>query len=108
MDEQRAEIAMRDPVELLVDGPRHRIYTPLGPLLRAGLNPVADLQAFAVTAEREWFSPIQPLIHSQPPAPVTPNLLHQGLEKLRDEAEEPPRVGNVIALNEEQPHLPGA
>jgi hypothetical protein len=105
--QMRAEIMLEAAIEAKVDGPSHKIYTPLGPMLAAGINPFALVEPFAVTTgEREWSAPPQPLIHSLPP--MTSNeQLGKGLARLRDEAEPPPIVGEQIALKQELPVLPG-
>ena len=103
----RAEILLKAAIEAKVDGPSHKIYTPLGPMLAAGINPFAPVEAFAVTSgEREWSAPAQPLIYALPP--MTDNAqLGKGLARLRDVAEPPPIVGEQIALKQELPVLPG-
>jgi hypothetical protein len=101
----RAMIHIGTPIEAAVDGPTRKIYTPLGPMLAAGISPFDLVQAVAVTAGgREWLSPPNPLIQSIPPI-VSPELLAKGLERLRDLAESPPRLGSEIGLLPEEPYL---
>lgn len=102
----RAAILIEDPIELAVDGPSRKLYTPLGPLLAAGFHPAGFVEAVAITTGgREWFSPSQPLIQSVPSV-MTPALLREGLQQLKDEAEKPPVVEDEIALHAERPFLP--
>lgn len=106
IQEMRAAILLEGPTEAAVDGPTKKLYTPLGPLLAAGVNPFDALEAFATTTGgKEWFSPLQPLIQSIPPV-MSVDLLRDGLQRLRDDAEKPPVVGNEIGLKEEHPFLP--
>lgn len=106
IQEMRAAILLEEPIEMTVDGPTRKVYTPLGPLLATGVNPFDILEAFAITVGgREWFSPPQPLIQSIPPV-MSADLLRDGLQRLRDDAEKPPVVGNEVGLKEEQPLLP--
>jgi hypothetical protein len=103
----RAMIHIEAAREAEVDGPTRKIYTPLGPMLASGINPFDLVEAVVITTGgREWFSPPQPLIHSVPPD-VSPELLHAGLERLRDEAESPPVLGGEVGLLEGEPFLIG-
>jgi hypothetical protein len=105
--EMRAEILLDGAIEAKVDGPSHKIYTPLGPMLAAGISPVGAVEAFALTTGgRCWSAPAQPLIRSLPPV-MTNEQLGEGLARLREEAEPPPIVGAQIALHQELPLLPG-
>lgn len=102
---RRAMIYMPTPVEATVDGPTHKLYTPLGPMLAAGISPFGTIEALAITTGgKEWLSPPQPLLQSIPPV-GPPELLQTGLERLREEAEAPPLVGYEIGLKEEKPFL---
>jgi hypothetical protein len=101
----RAMIHLDSPLESRVDGPTQKIYTPLGPMLAAGVNPFAVLEAFVVTTGgREWFAPPQPLIQSVPPV-SSADQLRTGLERIRDAADIPPMVGRELALAREKPQL---
>lgn len=103
---RRAEILLEAPIEVQADGPSHTVYTPLGPMMSAGINPFGEVEAFAATAGGRWWSaPLQPLIHSLPPL-VTDKQLGEGLTRLREKAEPPPVVGEQIALHQVQPVLP--
>jgi hypothetical protein len=104
--ELRALIALESPIEAAVDGQSHQVFTPLGPMLAAGIDPFDLLEAFAVTTgDRDWAAPLQPLIFSRPPG-MSAELLQRGLERLREGAERPPRVGDQIALTSAEPVLP--
>jgi hypothetical protein len=106
MHERRAEIALGDSIELPVDSPLTKIYTPLGPLLACGLNPVADVEAFAVPqSSGTKYSPIQTLLKSVPSV-SKPDQVGTGLIALRDGAERPPKVDGVFALQRDNPGLP--
>jgi hypothetical protein len=101
----RAMIHIGTARETLVDGPTHKIYTPLGPMLASGIDPFDIIEAVVVTTGgREWLSPPQPLIQSMPPN-VAPDLFRAGLKELRDKAEAPPVLGNEVGLLEEEPYL---
>jgi hypothetical protein len=103
----RAEIMLEAAIEAKVDGPSHKVYTPLGPMLAAGISPFGLVEAFAVTTgERDWSASPQPLIYALPPT-TDKEQLGKGLARLRDEAETPPIVGEQIALKRELPMLPG-
>jgi hypothetical protein len=103
--EHRAEISLNDPIPLPVDGPSHKIYTPLGPVLAAGINPFVPLQAFAITTGgREWLSPAQPLVQTPPPA-MTMERVADGLRRLAESSEPPPESGGLVWLTREEPHL---
>ena len=92
--------------ELPVDGPTRKVYTPLGPLLAAGIDPLSPIEAFAVTTgERWWFSPLQPLLGSPVPG-IGPAALAEGLGALRNEATLPPSADRLIFLHPEHPYLP--
>lgn len=106
LKETWAEIAISKPIELPVDGPSAKVHTPLGPMLAAGIDPVSDVYAYAITAgDREWEGSPQPLVQSLLP-PMTPELLLDGLEALTLEAELPPKIGHLISLRQEGPYLP--
>jgi hypothetical protein len=82
------------------------VYTALGPLLAAGVSPVAPIQAYAVTAgNRWWLSPPQPLLQSLPPT-TTPEQLEAGFKKLASEAERPPEAGGLVWLHRDEAYLP--
>jgi hypothetical protein len=101
-----AAIPIAEPIPAPVDGPTRKVYTPLGPLLAAGVNPVAPIEAYAVTAgNRRWLSPMQPLLHTVPPG-TTPEALEAGLKKLAGDAEAPPEAGGLVWLHREEPYLP--
>jgi hypothetical protein len=103
---RRAEILLEAPIEARVDGPSHTVYTPLGPMMSAGISPFGEVEAFAATAGgRSWSAPLQPLIHTLPPL-VTDEQLGEGLTRLREEADPPPVVGEQIALHQVLPVLP--
>lgn len=102
---RRAMIYMETPREAAVDGPTFKLYTPLGPMLAAGISLFGEVEALAITTGgREWMSPPQPLLQSMPPM-VTHDLLKTGLERLRDDGEAPPLIGREIGLKEETPFL---
>lgn len=102
----RAKIVLGAPIELPVDSPTQKVYTPLGPMLAAGIDPFSMIRAvLTTTGGKEWLSPALPLIQSVPPN-VTPEQLSAGLEGLKSHAEVPPRVGGEIALSLEEPFLP--
>ncbi len=103
----RAMILVDAPIEAAVDGPSRKVYTPLGPMLAAGINPFDVLEGVAITTGgREWISPPSPLIQSIPSS-VSHDQLGNGLNRLRNEAETPPATGNEIGLLEEEPFLVG-
>lgn len=102
----RAMIYLDTPVEAAVDGPTGKIYTPLGPMLAAGIHPLGPLEGVAITTGgREWLSPPQPLIKSLPPV-SSADQLSRGLEYLRNSADRPPTVGNEVGLLRDEPFLP--
>lgn len=102
----RAKIILDAPIELPVDSPTRKIYTPLAPMLAAGIDPFSMIRAIlTTTGGKEWLSPLLPLIQSVPPN-VSRGQLSKGLEELKARAEVPPRVGNEIALSSEAPFLP--
>jgi hypothetical protein len=104
---RRAEILLEAPIGAQVDGPSHTVYTPLGPMMSAGISPFGEVEAFAATTGgRSWSAPPQPLIHALPPL-VTDEQLGEGLTRLREEADRPPVVGEQIALHQVLPVLPG-
>lgn len=104
--ERNAAIPLEEPIELPVDGPTRNVYTPLGPLIACGLNPTAPIRAFAVTAGgRWWHSPLQPLVTRVPPG-STAEQLTEGLKRLVDDAEPPPKANGLIWLSREEPFLP--
>lgn len=104
---RRAEILLKVPIGAEVDGPSHTVYTPLGPMMAAGISPFGELEAFAVTTGgRNWSAPLQPLIHSLPTL-LTEEQLSKGLARLREQSDKPPAVGEQIALHQEIPVLPG-
>lgn len=106
LQEVWAEIHLKEPIVLAVDGPSAKVHTPLGPMLAAGIDPFSDVEAYVMTAgDREWLAPPQPLIQGLMP-PMTPDLLWQGLTRLKDEAELPVRTGHLIGLKREEPYLP--
>ncbi len=89
-----------------MDGPSHKVYTPLGPLLAVGYDPGAEMLAYAsTTGGRIWASVPQPLITEVPPG-STPEQLSEGLRILRDAAEQPPVEDQLIWLAQERPYLP--
>jgi hypothetical protein len=101
----RAMVVFDAPIEAAVDGPTYKLYTPLGPMLAAGINPFDLVEAVAITTGgREWLSPPQPLIKLIPPV-ASAERFREGLENLRDSSEAPPVVGNELALHVEQPYL---
>lgn len=101
----RAMIQMDASVEATVDGPTHKLYTPLGSMLAAGIHPFDLVEAVAITTGgREWFSPPQPLIASIPSI-ASPEQFKEGLEQLRNSAEAPPVLENEILLPSEEPFL---
>jgi hypothetical protein len=103
--EHRAQIYLREPITLAVDGPSRTIYTPLGPMLAAGISAVAPLEAFAITTGGgEWFSPPTPIIQATPPG-MTLEQLADDLNVLREGAESPPEVEGLVWLAREDPHL---
>jgi len=77
-------------IELSPDGPRHRLYTPLGPLLAIGIDPIFEpVWAWAHTTNgRKWTGPSAPILRYMPPR-ATPEQVEAGLQRLRD-ASEPP------------------
>lgn len=93
-----AHIALGDPIELPVDGPTRKIYTPLGPILAAGIDPTASLEAFAVTTgDHWWISPPQALIQALPPG-MNEDQLGAELTKLKAAAEVPPSHDRQVYL----------
>jgi hypothetical protein len=103
--EHRAEISLTEPIPLPVDGPSHKIYTPLGPMLAVGINPFVPLQAFAITTGgREWFSPPQALVQAPPPG-VTLERLADGLRRLAGSSDRPHEAEGLVWLMREEPHL---
>lgn len=101
----RAKILLDEPLKAAVDGPTQKVYTPLGPMLAAGISLFLPLEAFATTTGgHEWLSPPQPLVQSMPPVSSTEQV-QRGLERLREEAQPPPLVGNEIGLAREKPRL---
>jgi hypothetical protein len=101
----RAMINIGTPIEAAVDGPTKKVYTPLGPMLAAGIHPFDLVEAIAITTGgREWCSPPQPLMKSVPSV-STAKQLSQGLEQLRESAEQPPVVGSEVGLHREDPYL---
>jgi hypothetical protein len=101
-----AQIQLDAPIEAAVDGPSHKVFTPLGPMLAAGIDPFDLLEAFAVTTgEKEWSAPMQPLIFSLPPGLSTEEFSND-LVRLRDKADRPPMVGDHILLKSAEPVLP--
>ncbi len=110
--ERRAEVALEGPIEVPVDGQSQRVGTPLGPLMKAGLDPWSPVQAFAVTTgAKEWFGAPEPLVKEGHAHAVgsSPERLMADLDDLADRAELPPAMfgGELIALNREDPYLPG-
>lgn len=101
-----ASIQLGKPIEASVDGPSHQIFTPLGPMLAAGIEPFDLLEAFAVTTGgKEWSAPMQPLVFSLPPG-LSAEEFSNDLVRLRDEADRPPMVGDQIPLKPAEPVLP--
>lgn len=101
----RAMLQIKSPIEAAVDGPTHKLYTPLGPMLASGISPVDVVEALCITTGgREWLSPPQPLIASIPPV-GSAERFNEGLEQLRSSSEAPPVVGNEISLAIEEPYL---
>jgi hypothetical protein len=102
----RAQILLGSPIEMAVDSPTQKIYTPLGPMLAAGINPFSPIHAVVTTTGgRKWLSPAIPLIQSIPPN-ISPAQLKAGLERLRMNTDRPPVLGDEIALKREEPFLP--
>jgi hypothetical protein len=77
-------------IELAPNGPSHRLYTPLGPLLKIGIDPIDEpVWAWARTTNgREWTDRMHPILQLPPPG-STPEQVGAGLRRLRDEAEPP-------------------
>jgi hypothetical protein len=66
-----AEVNLDEPIELPVDGPQRKVYTPLGPILAAGVVPSSTVRPFAVTTgERWWCADPQQLVMLVPPGVV--------------------------------------
>lgn len=104
--ERVAYIHMDQPIEAKVDGPSHQVYTPLGPMLAAGIDPFDLLEAFAITTGgKEWAAPMQPLIFSLPPG-LSAEEFSNDLVGLREAADRPPMVGNQVPLKPAEPVLP--
>lgn len=105
-NEYRMEVPLGSPVELPVDGPSRKVTTPIGPMLKAGLDPLSPVQAFAVTTgDLEWFGPPEPLVRAVPPFSTLERLMGD-LAKLAEAAELPPSVGGLVWLMPEEPYLP--
>lgn len=105
---REASIHLEESIEVGVDGPSHQVFTPLGPMLAAGIDPFDLLEAFVVTTGgKEWFAPMQPLIFSLPPG-LSAQEFSDDLVRLRDEADRPPMVGDQIPLMPAEPVLPGS
>lgn len=109
--EHRAEIALDHPIELAVDGPSERVGTPLGELMKAGVDTRSPIQAFAVTTgEKEWFGTPKPLVEPEQAITIgsTPDRLIEDLNKLAETSELPAATlgGTLIALKREAPYLP--
>jgi len=101
----RAMLQLDRPIEAAVDGATHKVYTPLGPMLVAGISPFDYVEALAITTGgREWVGPPQPLIASIPPV-ASVEVFKEGLEALRGSSESPPIVGDEISLRVEEPYL---
>ena len=101
-----AQIQLDGPIEAAVDGPSHKVFTPLGPMLAAGINPFDLLEAFAITTgEKEWSAPMQPLIFSLPPG-LSAEEFSGDLVRLKEEADRPPMIGDHILLTSADPVLP--
>lgn len=106
--ERIAYIHADEPIEVKVDGPSHQIFTPLGPMLAAGIDPFDLLEAVAITTGgKEWAAPMQPLVFSLPPG-LSPEEFSDDLVLLRGSADRPPMVGNQIPLKPAEPVLPDA
>lgn len=106
--EYRAEITFDGAIELPVDGPTRKIYTPVGPLLAAGVNPVVPIQAFAVTTGgRWWYAPPQMLI-SEPPPGISLEAFGESIAAISDASSVPPSADRLIWLAHEEPFLPEA
>lgn len=104
--ERRAEIFLESAITLPVDGASESVYTPLGPMLAAGISPVHEITAFALDSRgHEWEGIPQPLLRWIPPI-STPEQLFSGLERIGAESESAPTAGNLLWLQREQPYLP--
>lgn len=104
--EHRLDIHLDGAIELPVDGPSHRVSTPLGPLLKAGMDPHSLIRAFVITTgDKEWVSPPQGLLGNLPPM-TTRDQLANALHRLADDAALPAIVGQMAALVREEPYLP--
>src|SRR4051794_38688160 len=79
-----------------------------GPILAAGIDPTAPLEAWAATTEgREWYRPAQPLVWRSAPKPLSERQTAEGLARLQMASEVPPALGDrVVLLYQEQPYLP--
>jgi hypothetical protein len=105
-EQRNAAIPLDDPIDAPVDGPTRVVYTPLGPLLAAGLDLGAPTAGFVQTAgQRQWLSSLTPLVTDTPPG-STPEQLGAGLRRLRNEAETPPIHQGLVWLTQEDPYLP--
>jgi hypothetical protein len=101
-----AYVHLDQPIEAGVDGPSHQVFTPLGPMLAAGIDPFGVLEAIAVTTGgKEWQAPMQPLVFSLPPG-LSAEEFSKDLVRLREEADRPPMVGDQIPLKPAEPVLP--
>jgi len=102
--EVRGEIYLEEPIEPAPDGPNRRVYTPIGPLLTVGFDPLSPLtRAWAKTSDgREWRGPAQPWIQQIPPG-STEELLGLGLGELARSAERPPIAGTLVWLEKVNP-----
>jgi hypothetical protein len=104
----RGEIFLEEPVEPAPDGPVRRVYTPLGPLLALGFDPLSPVtRAWLKTADgREWRGPSEPWLQQVPPG-SSAELVEQGLKLLADKAEPAPRADGLVWLEKVRPVLPG-
>ena len=106
-DIPRAEIPLKEPITLEPDGPSVKVSTPIGPLLRLGINPLEDpvWPVAFTTGETEWRGRVTELL-PQLPTTLPFDTAVAGLERLRSEAEEPPLVtGGLYGLKREEPSL---
>jgi hypothetical protein len=106
---RRGEVALDQPIVIEPDGPSRRVTTPLGPLLRLGLDPRQD-PTWAIaftTGEVEWVGTVHPLVTNMPQS-LTEEAANAGFARLREEAEDPPDIEGtgLYGLRYEDPMLP--
>ena len=100
-----AEVNLDEPIELPVDGPQRKVYTPLGPILAAGVVPFSTVRPFAVTTGGKWwYAEPRPLVMLVPPG-VVPEHFAENLGKLMEASEPAPLHGQMMFLAPDQPRL---